>query len=37
MAHDAVRLLQSRGVPARRLEGGMLEGRSDGFPVAVEA
>ncbi len=33
MAHDAVRLLDAAGVPARRLEDGMLEWRSAGLPV----
>lgn len=35
MAHDAVRLLGAEGVPARRLEDGMLEWRTAGLPVAV--
>ena len=34
MAHDAVRLLGAEGVPARRLEDGMLEWRTAGLPVA---
>lgn len=33
MAHDAVRILNSHGVAARRLEDGMLEWRGRGFPV----
>lgn len=33
MAHDAVRLLRTRGRPARRLAGGMLEWRLAGLPV----
>lgn len=33
MAHDAVRLLGARGVPARRLEQGLLEWRGAGRPV----
>lgn len=33
MAHDAVRLLAAGGVPARRLDGGMLEWRSRGQSV----
>ncbi len=37
MAHDAVRLLQSQGVRARRLEGGMLEWRTAGHPVEAGA
>ncbi len=37
MAHDAVRLLGSRGVEARRLEDGMLEWRTHGHPVEVSA
>jgi rhodanese-related sulfurtransferase len=37
MAHDAVRLLRDRGIPARRLEGGMLEWRSAGLPVEASA
>ena len=37
MAHDAVRLLGAEGVAARRLEDGMLEWRTDGYPVAVGA
>ncbi len=35
MAHDAVRLLGAEGVPARRLEDGMLEWRTHGHPVQV--
>ena len=35
MAHDAVRLLAAEGVPARRLDGGMLEWRSHGERVEV--
>lgn len=35
MAHDAVRLLGAEGVPARRLEDGMLEWRAAGLPVAA--
>ena len=37
MAHDAVRLLAAQGVPARRLEGGMLEWRSHGQLVEAGA
>jgi rhodanese-related sulfurtransferase len=37
MAHDAVRLLAERGIAARRLEGGMLEWRSAGYPVQASA
>lgn len=37
MAHDAVRLLASRGVHASRLEDGMLEWRAAGAPVQVGA
>ncbi len=37
MAHDAVRLLGSGGVEARRLEDGMLEWRTHGHPVEVSA
>ncbi len=37
LAHDAVRLLRERGIPARRLEGGMLEWRGAGYPVQVGA
>ncbi len=37
MAHDAVRLLGAEGVPARRLEDGMLEWRTHGHPVEVGA
>lgn len=37
MAHDAVRLLASEGVTARRLEDGMLEWRTHGHPVAAGA
>lgn len=37
MAHDAVRLLASVGVSARRLEDGMLEWRTHGHPVEVGA
>ena len=37
MAHDAVRLLSAAGVPARRLDGGMLEWRSHGERVEVGA
>lgn len=37
MAHDAVRLLQGRGVRAKRLEDGMLEWRTHGHPVEVGA
>ncbi len=33
MAHDAVRLLRARGTSARRLEGGLLEWRTQGRPV----
>lgn len=35
LAHDAVRLLAAQGVPARRLEDGMLEWRTHGHPVEV--
>lgn len=35
LAHDAVGLLQERGIRARRLEDGMLEWRSAGLPVEV--
>ncbi len=35
LAHDAVRLLRSRGVPARRLEDGLLEWRLAGHPTVV--
>lgn len=35
LAHDAVALLHERGIPARRLEDGMLEWRSAGLPVEV--
>lgn len=35
MAHDALRLLAERGIPARRLEDGMLEWRLAGLPVTV--
>jgi rhodanese-related sulfurtransferase len=34
-AHDAVRLLTSHGLPARRLQDGMLEWRLAGLPVAA--
>ncbi len=34
-AHDAVRLLRARGIPARRLAGGMPEWRLAGLPVAT--
>ncbi len=37
MAHDAVRLLGSEGVEARRLEDGMLEWRTAGLPVVAGA
>ena len=37
MAHDAVRVLGSAGVEARRLEDGMLEWRTHGHPVEVSA
>lgn len=37
MAHDAVRLLASAGVPARRLQDGMLEWRAAGLPVEASA
>lgn len=37
MAHDAVRLLASRGVDATRLEDGMLEWRTHGHPVETGA
>ncbi len=37
MAHDAVRLLAAEGVPARRLDGGMLEWRSHGQRVEIDA
>ncbi len=35
MAHDAVRLLAAAGVPARRLQDGMLEWRTSGLPVVA--
>jgi rhodanese-related sulfurtransferase len=35
LAHDAVRLLATRGRAARRLTDGMLEWRLDGLPVAA--
>jgi hypothetical protein len=35
LAHDAVRLLSTRGRPARRLVDGMLEWRLAGPPVAA--
>lgn len=35
LAHDAVRLLTAHGRAARRLEGGMLEWRLAGLPVAA--
>jgi rhodanese-related sulfurtransferase/DNA-binding transcriptional ArsR family regulator len=34
-AHDAVRLLRTEGLPARRLTGGMPEWRLAGLPVAI--
>lgn len=37
MAHDAVRLLGGEGIPARRLEDGMLEWRTAGHPVVAGA
>jgi rhodanese-related sulfurtransferase/DNA-binding transcriptional ArsR family regulator len=37
MAHDAVRLLAAAGVPARRLQDGMLEWRAAGLPVEASA
>lgn len=37
LAHDAVRLLGGEGIPASRLEDGMLEWRTHGHPVAVGA
>ncbi|HEY0773277.1 MAG TPA: metalloregulator ArsR/SmtB family transcription factor [Nocardioidaceae bacterium] len=37
LAHDAVRLLQSQGRRARRLEEGLLEWRTEGNPVEVGA
>ncbi len=37
MAHDAVRLLGAEGIEARRLEDGMLEWRTHGHPVEVNA
>ncbi len=37
LAHDAVRLLAARGTKARRMEGGMLEWRTAGYPVEVGA
>lgn len=37
MAHDAVRILGTHGVAARRMEGGMLEWRSERLPVEVAA
>ncbi len=36
MAHDAVRLLRARGTHARRLQDGMLEWRTRGFPVETD-
>lgn len=35
LAHDAVRILESAGVTARRLEGGMLEWRVEGRDIEV--
>ena len=35
LAHDAVRLLRSHGVPSRRLQDGLLEWRTQGHPVDV--
>ena len=35
LAHDAVRILGAEGLPARRLEDGMLEWRTHGHPVEV--
>lgn len=35
LAHDAVRLLRSHGVQARRLQDGLLEWRTQGHPVEV--
>ena len=35
LAHDAVRLLRSHGVRARRLQDGLLEWRTQGHPVEV--
>jgi rhodanese-related sulfurtransferase/DNA-binding transcriptional ArsR family regulator len=37
LAHDAVRLLQAQGRPARRLEQGLLEWRTEGNPVETGA
>ncbi|MDQ1024765.1 rhodanese-related sulfurtransferase/predicted transcriptional regulator [Streptomyces umbrinus] len=37
LAHDAVRLLNSRGRKARRLVDGMLEWRVDGLPITSES
>ena len=37
LAHDAVRLLADAGVPARRLQDGMLEWRAAGLPVEASA
>ncbi|WP_460795882.1 ArsR/SmtB family transcription factor [Nocardioides pacificus] len=37
LAHDAVRLLGAEGVPARRLEDGMLEWRTHGHRVEIGA
>ncbi len=36
LAHDAVRLLRARGTEARRLEDGMLEWRTRGYPIATD-
>lgn len=35
LAHDAVRLLRAQGLPARRLQDGMLEWRLEGLPVVA--
>lgn len=37
LAHDAVRLLRAKGRRARRLEDGLLEWRTQGYPVEVGA
>lgn len=37
LAHDAVRLLQAKGLRARRLEDGLLEWRVEGLPVEASA
>jgi len=37
LAYDAVRLLRGRGLPARRMKGGMLEWMIEGRPTAVKS